>query len=271
MLGKVIKYDFKAVARFLLPFYGVLLLSSALTNISGAIRNTEALKGNMFFNLASGLSVTLYVLSTILALVGTEIILIIHYYKRFTGDEAYFTFTLPASHDTQLLGKLLNGAIWTFISVAVVVASVFILLAGKVSGDQIRAIWMQAKPILAQFVGAFGSKFEFGGIVALWVIMVLFANQMELYFCITAGQIIKGHRILGAFVSYMVLKFVQQIIQAVLSLTQYTSFRDAVLADSMSMTWVSPYMWLTMIELIVFLVIEYVVTSLLLKKSLNVE
>ena len=271
MLGKVIKYDFKAVARYLIPFYAVLLVSAVLANISRMVNENDLLKGNLVFEFSSGLITAAYVLATLLAVIGTVIILIIHYYKSFTGDEAYFTFTLPASHDTLLLGKILNGAIWTCISLIVLALSVCVLFAGKISIDQIKNIIQLARPIFGEIYNAFGSKSSFIAFLIVWFLIVIFVNQLEFYFCITAGQIIKGHRILGAFVAYIVLKIAQQFVSTILTLTQYARIKDVVLETTAVGTALSPLMWISVAELVFFSIVEYVLISLLLRKSLNIE
>ncbi len=271
MLGKVIKYDFKAVARYLIPFYAVLLVSAALANISRLVSENDMLKGNLIFEVSTELITAAYVLATLLAVIGTIVILIIHYYKSFTGDAAYFTFTHPASHDTLLWGKIINGAIWTCISFVILALSIGILMVGKVTAAQIKTFFDLAKPIFAEIYNAFGSKTSFILFVVCWLVIVIFMNQMEFYFCITAGQIIKGHRILGAFAAYIVLKIAQQFVSTILTLTQYAKIKEVIIETTAVGTAFSPLMWISMAELAIFGVLEYIAISLLLKKSLNIE
>ncbi len=105
MLGKLLKYEWRATARVLLPLYGIFLVASLLLNI--AIRFS--------FSLISGLIGLAYFGVGVACVVMTLILLI----QRFDGNllrgEGYLMFTLPVSVAKLILSKLIIALFWGII------------------------------------------------------------------------------------------------------------------------------------------------------------
>ena len=94
MLGKLIKYEFRATGRVMLPALGVLTVLVLLANLSVRLLDSR---------LSSFLTVllVLVLIATFVAVVAAElmpiIIMIVRFHKNLLANEGYLMHTLPAS------------------------------------------------------------------------------------------------------------------------------------------------------------------------------
>ena len=137
MLGKLLKHEFKATGRVMLPFLGALLVLSVMVWLSI----------NVFFSNLGGVSIiggivlTLYFM--LLSAIGivTLVLLVYRFYRSFLSDEGYMTFSLPAGIHAQLGAKLISAAVWIVLTGILVVLS--LLLTTSTLGEAIRLPWSE--------------------------------------------------------------------------------------------------------------------------------
>ena len=115
MLGKLMKYDMRYMARILPWLYlgGVafaMMISLLIFIISdGTMLIIGFYAANEIFSLIiRGISVC------------SAVFMILRIYRNLFSDEGYLTFSLPVKNSDVLNGKILTGAIWTFFSYIVI-------------------------------------------------------------------------------------------------------------------------------------------------------
>ena len=92
MLGKLIKYEFKATGRLLLPVYGALLLMGGVVNLG------LTLQGKLpVLKFAQGVLIFAYVALMVAAFALSFFVVISRFYKNLICDEGYLMFTLPVN------------------------------------------------------------------------------------------------------------------------------------------------------------------------------
>lgn len=120
MLGKLIKYELRATARYFLPIYAAIIAFSVLISIRG-INDTYMSALNMILPMALGLS-----------FMGLGVLTLIMVVKRFDsnllGDEGYLMFTLPVKTSSIIVSKLLTSLIWVLTSILVFYVSMTTIL-----------------------------------------------------------------------------------------------------------------------------------------------
>ena len=123
MLTKLLKYEFRATARVMLPLY-LILLATAL----GANLSTRGM-GDLG---------TLLVLAFALAILAVFIMSVVIMAQRFRqnllGDEGYLMFTLPVSVHHHLWAKMIVSAVWfaaSLLAVILAVQVVVVLVTGR--------------------------------------------------------------------------------------------------------------------------------------------
>ena len=114
MLGKIIKYDMKAMNRFLIIIHAFLLIYAFFIRIliTGRLTaNNVHNLGNTYF-LILGLTVSFGIILLTCVAFATSIIIAVHFYKSTYSDEGYLTHTLPVKKGTLLIAKVIAGTIW---------------------------------------------------------------------------------------------------------------------------------------------------------------
>ena len=105
MLSKLIRYEWKAVARVCIPMYGGLILAAMLTHF--LLGNLERFSSTLYDIITMAMSTLCFGLF-MAAFVLTLIIQIQRFSKNLLGDEGYLMFTLPASVSQHITAKLLS-------------------------------------------------------------------------------------------------------------------------------------------------------------------
>lgn len=125
MLGKLIKYEFKATRSLMLTVYGSLLalavILAALVNVSGGFgQGSEELQGliAVIFTAAMYFAMISIVMSVVCA--------IRRFRYNILGPEGYLMNMLPVSAGKKVLAKLTVASVWTILGYLALVASVMI-------------------------------------------------------------------------------------------------------------------------------------------------
>ena len=127
MLGKLMKYEFKATARIFLPLFAALLVVAAVNRVFLAM-NFMVPK-----IIGTSISVVMIIAICVIALILT----LQRFYRNLLKSEGYLMFTLPVSTDSLIWSKLLVAAIWSVASFIVVLLAVSIMAVTGVTMRQI--------------------------------------------------------------------------------------------------------------------------------------
>ena len=211
MLGKIIKYDMKAMNRFLIIIHAFLLIYAFLIRIliTGRLTTSSVhTLGDTYF-LILGLTATFCVILLTCAAFATSIIIAVRFYKTTYSDEGYLTHTLPVKRGTLLLAKVIAGTIWGLIDIFLIFTAVYIAASVPYVKDSISG----NETIIMEIFGL-GSRLGVFGTIAFYVFFMLagtIANVVLYYACISLGQIFTGHRVFGAVAMYFIITFAESI------------------------------------------------------------
>ena len=127
MLGKLLKHEFRATGRVMLPVLGVLVILALLFNLSVRfIGKTES----VLVNILSGLSIFAFVAGIIAAEIICLVLMINRFYKNLLGAEGYLTHTLPVNVHGLVWSKMIVAFVWFFATnlliILIGIASAFI-------------------------------------------------------------------------------------------------------------------------------------------------
>ena len=104
MLGKLFKYEIKATARMILPFYLGMLGLTLLFRIFSAIRTPARLSA--LYEVFTVLATTIFVILIMSTFFVCFIIMVTRFYKNIYGDEGYLMNTLPVSAAQNIWAKV---------------------------------------------------------------------------------------------------------------------------------------------------------------------
>ena len=264
MLGKLIKYDLKAVSGVLALIHGALLviaLSARMVFIPHMlyIETEESIMSILLF----------FVL--IIALVGTSyatyIFICVRFYKNIYSDEGYLTNTLPVTSGQLLLSKTISGSIWGTINMACIFLSIYLVF--------IQPIYhASTAEELALFHSIFGfSSMQFSIFFIASLLLSVVANVVMFYFSIILGQLFSAHRIIGAIASYFVLNTVISILSTIVVFLSGNSSLLFATTYNTSSEFLFDYMFrlLIPVDILMFITtaVFYILSFYFMKKKRN--
>lgn len=211
MLGKIIKYDMKAMNRFLIIIHAFLLIYAFLIRIliTGRLTTSTIHTFGSTYFLILGLTAAFGIILLTCAAFATSIIIAVRFYKSTYSDEGYLTHTLPVKRGTLLLAKIIAGTIWGLIDITLIFTAVYIAASVPYVKDA-----LSGNEAIIQEVFSLGSRLGTFGTIAFYIFFMLagtVANVVLYYACISLGQIFTGHRVFGAVAMYFIITFTESI------------------------------------------------------------
>ena len=144
MLKKLLKYEFYATGRYLLPLLAVLIVASAAAGLSIRVLGTpDAGRAASVF---AAIFVVLFFLSVMALAAVTVVVIVYRFYKNLLGSEGYLMHTLPVTLHQLIWSKLIAAVVW--------MAVTSVCIYGCLFGVAFRAqVW-------AQVLSELGALFE---------------------------------------------------------------------------------------------------------------
>ena len=198
MLGKLMKYEFRATAIYFLPIYVVLVLVSGLRYVVSLISQ----KFSNGFSVFSGFSLSaIYLLLALGLAITTFIVIIIRFYKNLLGTEGYLMFTLPVSVEQNILAKLIPSVVWFFGSCVLGMLTIAPAMGLRFNDNH-----------FTMFTGIRLGDVPEILLAVLMVIGSIAGTFLFYYLCMCIGQMFNSHRFLASAGAYIVIQTVLQIL-----------------------------------------------------------
>lgn len=277
MLGKLLKYDMRYVARimpimYLVAFAMSLLMSLVVFLIS---KLTE-----MSFILI--MLLPLWVLALAVIAYSGVIMIASRIYKTFYSDQGYLTFTLPVTSSQLIWSKVLLYVIWQLIGMIVAIICVALPIATGVLTFATDGFYNTMKYIFDFMVyffkdmfGSEGATFVGSCISMLVYTLVSYVSApIAIIFSFSIGQFVNKHRVIAAVGIYFAYSTVMSILFSILELFIYipgimsNSYVDSSIMGvaSTQLMW---YLIFCSILTIIVSSICYVVTKHIMANKLN--
>ena len=262
MLAKLLKYEFKATARWFIPIYAALILFALISRV--LLHNDPFVlkEASSFLQIAVFLSMFIYVFLFIGIMVVTLVVMIQRFYKSLLGDEGYLMFTLPVQTWKHLVNKLLIAILWNLLSAAIGMVSIMLLVPAQ-ELKELGSLLMYIK----EYLGTMG----YFSIPLLFLASIVF-SIVQMYTAIAMGQLFRKHKLLASFGMYIGINTVSQIVFILIILFfQYylTSLSGPV--PSLHPSHINMLILVTGIILAVLTAVCFIVTNIILKRRLNLE
>ena len=276
MFAKLLKHEWKATRGLL----GIFSLAALIAGGVGALALRFIVAyGDKMANVATdgvgvrietaavgglGMLLVFVMLALVAYYLGTQIVLLVRFYKNKFTDEGYLTFTLPVKTHQILGATWLNMLIWTVISAVVVMICTAMMVFTATSGIRLPGvdIWTETS---AYWGDAYGFN---GGYAALTVVSALVEWMLAPLIamtCITIGAVAaKKHKILVAIAVYygysMVSGVVSTVVTAIVSIAGFQAGAESMLVMSMACA--------LLVQLLVA-VVCWLLTNYLINNKLN--
>lgn len=270
MLKKLIKHEFIATARLFLPLFIATIL---ITPVFGLLFRIDLnINTNPLIGILTTLGIVAYTFLLIGVMVISQIFIITRFYRTTATSEAYLTFTLPASPTQILASKLITASIWLLASYLLIFLSVCVVAMMNGSLTDILNGFLAA---MTESDGLAHSQLISLLISVGTTFIVGIPSGILLYYCcIMLGQLFYEHRVISAFAMYIGLNTVVQVVSIVLFFLItpnwiWTSAADSTQAASNQVSII--YMYFTAGLNLVFGIIYFFISNLIMKKKLNVH
>ena len=187
MVKKLLKYEFTAMLRKILPLALVVLGTALLNRIIQFFESDSSTYQVLFWS-----SVVLLCVSCVVLLVGTLWISVSRFYKNIYTNEGYLTLSLPVTADQHLLTKLLTAVCFGIISVLVCFIGAALAMAGDVLAEVFKAgHYMFRQTVM--LIGRGHISFYILEFIVLYLLSIC-KTILILYTCVSLGQLGKKNK-----------------------------------------------------------------------------
>jgi hypothetical protein len=210
MLGKLLKHEFRATGRTMLPVYGAVVVLAVLANVS-----IRMLSGNVgpLLSIFFGLIVAAFGICVVAAGVMTIVLMVKRFYTNYLKDEGYLMHTLPVSVHGLVWSKMIVSIVWFAATFAVI--GLVLLLTAIIQTDTSLAqffagfpSWAEIKAFMEQAGIRSGDLWVIGLETLLCVLVGGLFTCLHFYAAMALGHMFSKDKILLSIVFYVAISFV---------------------------------------------------------------
>ena len=281
MLRKLMKQEFRATARLMLPLYLAVILLGVGSKFAEMVLNSADTGGVLvglgmpgqisgILDVLSVIVVAGFVIALIAVFAVAFVLMILRFRNNLLGDEGYVMFTLPVSVHQLVWAKLIVSLVW-FVGALVVdgVAILLVLLGDEVTISEVFRV-----------IGTFFSQFtplDAGHLVGYSVetillgVVLCFCVCLEFYAAMSIGHSFARHKGLLSVAFFFAIQTATQILSSLPLLAgdslsgviEHLSFSDAGMVHAVLIG--------ILLANIVYAAVLYFITTYMLKNRLNLE
>ncbi len=267
MLGKLIKHEWKATARNFCAMYLLVFIITVVLKVMLEIQNHFKVD-NYIITAITVITVIAFVLGIIGIMLGTYILILKRFYDSLLKKEGYLSFTLPVTTGQHIAGKSIVSYLWVMISGAFILLMIFILLLGfnGMIAEMKTGIELLIKVIAERHLWKYAILF-----LVAWAIS-MYAQIAWGYASFSIGQTFGKNKVLGAFVTYIAIYFILQIVSLIAEVFIFGVSANGLSDNSMAVGATGNALLIfVLVQAIVESVIFVAITHYMLNKKLNLE
>lgn len=271
MLRKLMKHEFRATGRIMLPLYLVLLVTAV-----GANFTTRGLLATEYriLDVLGVLLMAAFVCAIIGVCVMSMVVMVRRFYKNLLQDEGYVMLTLPASVHQQVWAKILVSSVW-FVATAAAVILAFCVMAYDVGAIK---LFFEALEGLLEELRKVEAYYALNGTaIMLEFVAVSFlgccVSCVQVYAALAVGHSFASHKLAWSVVFFFGFQFAVQFLGSmaliVLDASQVLDLLPAWRLSGMAAIHLAMFMMI--VGMVAYGAIFYGVTAYFLKRRLNLE
>ena len=277
MLGKLMKHEFRATARIMLPVMGAMAALALLANLS-----IRGLAGNLsdvpMLKILFTLIIIFFGAAVVATVVMSLVIMVSRFYRNLLKDEGYLMFTLPVSVHELIWSKLIVSLVW-FLATGLLIFLVMALMALNLSHTNLEMILKQL-PSWSEIIGWLDQAGVRGQVITFLVQTVLgtltgiLAACLHFYAAMALGHMFSKDKVLLSIVFFVGISFAFNLMEMGYGVVGF-GLSDLENLDMSSgregLAFVSNVIWHGIALSAVQAAVLYLAAFLGLKKGLNLE
>jgi len=268
MLSKLLKHEFRATGRILLPLYVLLALSTGLFCVTMRINQSYDFRALTAFR---GLVAFVFGLTMVGAGVVTLALMVYRFYKNYMTDEGYLMFTLPVSASQLIWSKLIVALVWSAVTALAVLAAGALAVVTQPSWAEdilpgLRMMWGQ---LFSQITG--GQLVSFLVEFLLLALFSALGSYLMFYAAIALGHSFPNHKAFLSVIFYLAFTIGLQTVASFGGVYGISAAAEHGLFSGDPAVWVHSLSLSGVAVALLTAVVFYVVTCFTLKKRLNLQ
>ena len=270
MLGKLIKYEFRASGRLLLPIYGAVIIMGLICALFVKIQPDFSFDSKLLM-VASIVSMILFFVLIVAAIIASYIFAIYRYKKNLLDSEGYLMNTLPVSVWQNISGKLIPAIIYQLLSVIVAfIAGILFFIIG--SNVTVANLFEAAERFFEELAKV--SSMHLWLAVTEFSILILISlatSNLMVYAALSVGHSFTTHKILSSVCVYVIFYIASQFINTFLLIAAGTVFNSVM--TNFNLTDSLPHMLIIGLILLetAYGVIYFFISNYFMKNRLNLQ
>ena len=210
MLSKLLKHEFRATGRTMLPVYAAVVVLAVLANFSIRVIDRSV---HTLLTIFCGLIIAAFVIGIIAAGIMTVVMMIKRFYTNYLKDEGYLMHTLPVSVHELVWSKMIVSVVW-FAATFVVIWLVILLTALIQTGTSLAQFfagfpsWAEIKAFMEQAGIRSGDLWVIGLEMLLAVVVAGLYTCLHFYAAMSLGHMFSKDKILLSIVFFVGISFV---------------------------------------------------------------
>ena len=268
MLSKLIKYEFKATARKMLPLMAAVVALAALSGVS--VMMLDKAEDYGFLTAVFVATLMAFFVCIFAVCVMAFVVMIQRFYNNLLGSEGYMMFTLQVSVDALVWAKLIVSFVWFLATAVTCVLAMIVLMTVSANfaftGEELRYVMQGVKDILNN-VGA-GNIIGYILELAAALFLASVSTCLHFYLAMAIGQCFANRRGMWSVLAFFAIAIVVSVLTGfVLGVINRTGI-DPI--DTGSMLTAAHIVFLgNIVSSAALSAIFYFPTTMLLKKHLN--
>ena len=267
MLRKLMKHEFRATGRIMLPLLLILLVTAVGVNLSTrGLLFTE----HEILELLGGLLAFAFIIAIAAVCIMCVALMILRFYRNLLRDEGYLMMTLPVSVHQQVWAKLLVSAVWFAATVLAVVLAMVIAAFDVQMIDTYFSVFSQ---VLDQAFAQY--ELDLAAYAAELIVLLLLANCavcLRIYSALAIGHSFANHKLLWSVAVYFGISLVLEVLDSLLAMAlgQTTVLERLEFSLSTEMA-LHAALAAGIAGALVWCIVFYFLTVFFLKNRLNLE
>ena len=207
MLGKLMKYEWKATWKLLVPLNLFIVVMSILASITVQLDFFDS--DNDLVIMTGVILLMTYILSMFVITVVTVIYLIYRFYTSVYGDEGYLLHTLPVDKHHIIIAKSVASASWIILNIILIYLSMLFLVSTQ---ERFVETITDGFRFYVEVVNDYNKIGAFEVIMTLVAsFFAMLARILKVTACVSLGQLASNHKVLSSIGFYYAIYVVQRI------------------------------------------------------------
>ncbi len=274
MLRKLLKHEFRATARVMLPVYLVTILLALMargTDFWTQMVTMDSFTGQNFLLFISILIGVGFSLALVATFVVAVILMILRFRSNLMADEGYVMFTLPVSTHALVWSKLIVSTVWFVGAILIDILSVTVLVADITFFQEFGRVIHEISQHMTTYMMGNGIAF----VVELILTFLLggLISCLTFYTPLAIGHSFSQHKMLLSVAFFFAIQVSMQIISWTLVMigVPFVNAFSVWFSNATPAAVLHGMMWVSILTSAIYGVVLYCITIRMLHRHLNLE